>query len=83
MVLVERPPPPKRPSRCVSGLRENLGYLQKDGASRDTELDTVLGSVVPGQQLQVLYGTVGQRRLHVAGGLQERQKRRTSSHCLY
>lgn len=49
-------------------------YLEQDGASGDAQLDTVLWSVVPGQQLQVLNGAVGQRCLHVAGGLKEQRE---------
>lgn len=51
-------------------------YLQQDGASREAELDAVLGGVVPREELQVLYGAVGQRRLHVAGGLETGQRQR-------
>lgn len=48
-------------------------YLQQDGAAGEAELDAVLGGVVPRQQLQVLDGAVGQRRLHVTRGLQRRE----------
>ena len=46
-------------------------YLQQYGPTREAELDAVLGGVLPGQQLQVLDGAVGQGRLHVASGLRK------------
>lgn len=61
-----------------------VNHLQKDGTPRDAELDAVLRSVVPGEELQVLYGAVGQTGLHVTGGLQTGQKdKNVSLHVVY
>ena len=51
-----------------------VNYLQQDGPTREAELDAVLGGVVPREELQVLYGAVGQWRLHVTSGLETREK---------
>lgn len=69
----------------ISILLVCVNHLQQDGASRDAELDAVLGSIVPGEELQVLYGAVGQSRLHVTGGLQAGQKEdnSVSLHVVY
>lgn len=57
--------------------RERERYLQKDGPSRDAELDTVFRSIVPRQQLQVLDGTVGQSHLHVTCRLETHKREKT------
>lgn len=50
-----------------------MNYLQQDGATREAELDAVLWGIVPREELQVLYGAVGQWCLHVTGGLGRRE----------
>lgn len=62
-----------------------MNYLQQDGATREAELHAVLWGIVPREELQVLYGAVGQWCLHVTGGLGRREgksKRILVCHCL-
>lgn len=62
-------------------MKREGGYLQEDGAPREAELHTIFGGVIPGEQLQVLYGAVGQGSLHVPCGLEtSREERNNVNH---
>ena len=55
-------------------------YLQEDGAPGEAELHTIFGGIIPGEQLQVLYGTVGQGSLHVPRGLETMREIMSTTH---